>query len=287
LKDNAGSRIHKVNSNSSLMLAGILEDAEGHPLVAHYTKAHGKRYRYYVSRNLKTGDQDSGWRIPAKTIEPVVLSIIREHLTDDQKLIQLLHLDGADATLLQALFANAKELAAQLKKNNRTSLQSILSKLMKRIVMEQGQITIYLCAEGLAVYFPAIQPITDQSANDYSITASINIRRRGQEMKMVLGAKDMPASNIDDALVVLVARAVLLRHQLETNEITSIGEFAEAQGIHHSDAKKLVPLGYLAPSIIEDILKGHQPVELIARELHRMTDLPFCWAQQRQRLAFH
>lgn len=287
LESNTGNRTKMTNASSSVILGGLLEDAEGLQLVPHYTKAHGKRYRYYVSRDLKTGDQDSGWRIPAKTIEPVVLSLLTEHLTDDHKLIQLLHLEAADATLLQSLFASAKELAAQLKKSNRTNLQSLLSKLIRRIVLEQGQITICLSAAGLAEYLPAIKSITDEGANDYSITASINIRRRGQEMKMVLGAKDMPASNIDDALVILVARAVLLRHQLETNEITSIGEFAEAQGLHHSDAKKLVPLGYLAPSIIEDILKGHQPVELTARELHRMTDLPLCWAQQRQRLAFH
>ena len=64
-------------------------------------------------------------------------------------------------------------------------------------------------------------------------------------------------------------------------------KFAEAQGIRHGDAKKLVPLGYLAPCVSEDTLKGHQPVELTARELQRITDLPLCWAQQRQRLAFH
>jgi len=287
LEDNASNRTHKTNANSSLILAGLLEGFEGHPLVPHYTKAHGKRYRYYVSRDLKTGDQDSGWRIPAKTIEPVVLSTIREHLTDDRKFIELLHLEGAEAMSLQAILANAKELAVQLMFKDRARLQSIIPKLIKRVVLEQDQITIYLSAAGLAEHLPAIPSITHYGASDYSITAPINIRRRGQEMKMVLGAKAVPASNVDDALVLLVARAVLLRDQLETNEITSIGEFAEAQSIHHSDAKKLVPLGYLAPSIIEDILKGHQPVELTARELHRMTDLPLCWAEQRHRLAFH
>lgn len=106
-------------------------------------------------------------------------------------------------------------------------------------------------------------------------------------MKMVLGAKDPPTSNPDQALILLIARATLLRDQLESGEITSITEFAKIYGRHHSDAKKLVPLGYLAPSIVEDILRGHQPVELTARDLHRMTDLPLCWGQQRQRLAFH
>jgi site-specific DNA recombinase len=287
LEDNAGTRTKKTNTNTSLILAGRLEDTEGRPLVPHYTKAHGKRYRYYVSRDLKTGEHDSGWRIPAKTIEPIVLSLLREYLTDDQKLIKLLRLHGADATSLQAILANAKALVGQLTLKDRMSLRSIVPKLIDRIVLEQGQITIYLSAGGLADHFPAIPPSTDDNANPYVISTPINIRRRGQEMKMVLGAKDIPASNIDDALVLLVARAVLLRDQFETSEITSIGEFAEVHGIHHSDAKKLIPLGYLAPSIIEDILKGHQPVELTARELHRMTDLPLCWAQQRQRLAFH
>lgn len=287
LETNTGSRTKKTNGNSSLILAGLLEDAEGHPLVPHYTKAHGKRYRYYVSRDLKTGNQDSGWRIPAKTIEPVVLSIIREHLTDDQKLIKLLHPEAADATSLQTILADGKALAGQLTLKDRTSLRSIFPKLIQRIVLKQGQITICLSAAGLADHFPATSSSTHEGTSDFWITEPINIRRRGQEMKMVLGAKNVPTSNVDDALVLLVARAVLLRKQLETNKITSIGEFAEAQGIHQSDAKKLVPLGYLAPSIIEDILKGHQPVELTARELHRMTDLPLCWAHQRHRLAFH
>lgn len=44
---------------------------------------------------------------------------------------------------------------------------------------------------------------------------------------MILAAKNVPTSNLDEALVLLVARAVLLRDQLEANEITSIGEFAE------------------------------------------------------------
>jgi hypothetical protein len=82
--------------------------------------------------------------------------------------------------------------------------------------------------------------------------------------ELVLGAKSFSVSNVDDALVLLVTRVVLLIHPLEANEITSIGEFAEAQGIHHSDTQKLIPLGCLAPSIIDDFLKGHQPVEFTA-----------------------
>lgn len=106
-------------------------------------------------------------------------------------------------------------------------------------------------------------------------------------MRLVVGAEKQPEVRPDDALILLVARATLLRAQLEDGAVESIGEFAEAQAMHHADAKKLVPLGYLAPSIVEDILAGRQPVELTARALHRMTDLPSCWQQQRMRLGFN
>jgi len=103
----------------------------------------------------------------------------------------------------------------------------------------------------------------------------------------VLGGKVHSVSALDEGLILLVARAALLREQLEIGAVGSIAEFAEQNGLDHSNANKLVPLGYLAPSIVEDILLGRQPVELTQRELHRMTNLPLCWTEQRTRLGFH
>ncbi|MGB6229939.1 MAG: site-specific recombinase resolvase [Litorimonas sp.] len=103
---------------------------------------------------------------------------------------------------------------------------------------------------------------------------------------MVIGAAEEAEASPDQALIRLVARAALLREQLGRGVIESISEFAEVQGMHHADVKKLVPLGYLAPSIVEDILAGRQPVQMTARALQRMTDLPLCWEQQRVRLGF-
>ncbi len=52
---------------------------------------------------------------------------------------------------------------------------------------------------------------------------------------------------------------------LETGKATSIKNFATKQGIDHGDAKKLLPVSYLAPSIVEDILAGSQPADLTAQ----------------------
>jgi hypothetical protein len=41
-----------------------------------------------------------------------------------------------------------------------------------------------------------------------------------------------------------------------------------------------LPLAFLAPDIVEAILKGRQPIELTAARLMRIRDLPLSWAEQ-------
>jgi hypothetical protein len=47
-----------------------------------------------------------------------------------------------------------------------------------------------------------------------------------------------------------------------------------------------LPLGLLAPDIVEAILDGRQPVELTVTRLKRVRDLPISWAEQRRILGF-
>ena len=283
LARNAPNRSLRRNTKSKALLAGLLEDSDGHPLVPQTCTTRGKTYRYYVSRNLKTGDADTGWRLPANTIETLVLSMLKNHLSDDLKLFKLLKLDEVDVTRQQAIMASAKELASSLKKPTQEQFHA----LVETIVVRPDNLTIKLSHAGLAFHLPIDDSEIGGEDSHPCIIEPMTLRRRGQEVKMVLGEREEPISNPDDALILLVARAALLREQLEAGQVTSISEFADRNGLHHSDAKKLGSLGYLAPSIVEDILNGQQPAELTARDLHRMTDLPLCWSLQRQRLGFH
>ncbi len=153
--------------------------------------------------------------------------------------------------------------------------------LLKNVIVSRNDLKIYLCRKELEEHTVLSEHSHRQTSDreSFCIHAPMTIRRRGQEMRMILSAYKQSVSNSGEALIVLVARAVLLREQLETGAIASIRDFAEAHGMHHSDAKKLVFLGYLAPSIGEDILDGLQPEELTAKDLHRMTALPLCWEQ--------
>ncbi len=48
--------------------------------------------------------------------------------------------------------------------------------------------------------------------------------------------------------------------------------------------RRLIPLGFLAPRIIEAIAAGLQPVELTLEALTRRIDLPLLWRNQEQAL---
>lgn len=84
-----------------------------------------------------------------------------------------------------------------------------------------------------------------------------------------------------------MANACLLRTELEAQDVSSIREFADQHNIDHADAKNLIPLSYLSPSIIEDLMAGRQPVDLNARRLKSLAyHLPLDWSEQRQVLGF-
>ena len=112
------------------------------------------------------------------------------------------------------------------------------------------------------------------------------IRRRGHELKLTVGGKTPAKSNKDLGLIRLIAKAHVLRRGLENGSIPSILEFAKRNNIDHGDARRMLPLGYLAPDIIEAILSGLQPADLTTLRLKSGYDLPIRWDDQRLHLGF-
>ena len=61
---------------------------------------------------------------------------------------------------------------------------------------------------------------------------------------------------------------------------------AQSKLVNQGDVSRILPLGLLAPDIVEAILDGRQPVELTAARLKRVRDLPISWVEQRRLLDF-
>ncbi len=83
-----------------------------------------------------------------------------------------------------------------------------------------------------------------------------------------------------------MARAFGWREMLESGEARSISDLARANGYtddHHT--RRILNLAFLAPDIVEAILRGKQPQGVSLSHILQV-DLPLSWHAQRDVLGF-
>jgi hypothetical protein len=66
--------------------------------------------------------------------------------------------------------------------------------------------------------------------------------------------------------------------------VSSISELATELPVHRADISRILPLAYLSPANTEAIVTGRQPVDLTAKTLSRLVDIPPAWVDQAQAL---
>ena len=66
-----------------------------------------------------------------------------------------------------------------------------------------------------------------------------------------------------------------------------MSEVAIANGIDRSDFARILRLALLSPRLVDSIRSGAQPIELTARSLSRLAELPLSWREQEQQLGLH
>jgi len=107
----------------------------------------------------------------------------------------------------------------------------------------------------------------------------IRLQRRGVETKLVIQGPNASYSP-DLKLCRLIAQARLLFDQLAAGEEANIRALSKKVGVHENEITRVLPLAFLAPQIIEDILDGRQPTNLTAQRLRLIGKLPANWEEQ-------
>src|SRR5579864_5738915 len=102
-------------------------------------------------------------------------------------------------------------------------------------------------------------------------------------MRMVLEGDSSP-SRIDLPLLKAVARARRWSDDLISGHIGSVDELARREGIDRRSVRRLIPLGFLSPRIVEAIVEGRQPPDLRVIALTRRIDLPCSGLRRNRRL---
>ncbi len=109
-------------------------------------------------------------------------------------------------------------------------------------------------------------------------------RHGGRKLVIVPDGEGVPVRakpTPDDTLLKALARAHRWKRMLESGQVRSLNELAEAEKINPSYLSRIYRLTLLAPDIVEAILDGRQPRTLQLADL--MDDMPVEWGRQRER----
>jgi len=118
--------------------------------------------------------------------------------------------------------------------------------------------------------------------NTVTVRVPIKLRRQGSRKTIVTPAGTLPMpARVDITLVKALARAFRWRRMLETGRYATIDELARAEKINPSYVSRVLRLTLLAPDIVEAILDGRQPDDLVFAQA--MQPQPANWMEQRRR----
>ncbi len=110
--------------------------------------------------------------------------------------------------------------------------------------------------------------------------------KRRVEQKIVLSDQSERPPLRDDALLKAIARAHHWFEELKHQRFRDLAEIARHEELPKTYVHALIPLAFLAPSIVTAILKGTQPPDLTLQQLVSRTDLALDWPTQRRQLGF-
>ncbi len=258
-------------------LAGKLFDEHGQRLTPSHAMKNGRRYRYYVSTNLANGrtaakDTD-GWRVPAREIESSVISSVRKILEDRTAILEAIQSAEIAPRSIPSILETVTALSR--KQESAADPTNPIARMVHRVDLKENGIE-------LSVKFP-IPRGEDTAPKELHFTRFIpmQVKRRGVEMRLVGSGGYGNRHKTDPALFKAVARAHRWFEEIVQGSNMSFAEIARRERVSSRYVRRLLPLAFLDPGIVEAISEGRQPPNLTAETLTRRTDLNPQWPAQR------
>jgi hypothetical protein len=262
----------------------MLFDGDGNRLRPSHANKHGRRYRYYVSQQSSEECSENGtaWRLPAKEVEALVITAIADFLKDKLRLSRRLNLTG---NRVGSVIDRAKQLATEFQNAEAVGQRESLNEWVKRIEIRSDSVALSLRTQAL------IQALGGDAKghhpdDEVNLEAPVALKRRGVETKLVLTDQAHETRAPDPNLIAAVALGRKWFTDIRDGRSRSVSEIVKRDQVNQGDVSRMIPLGLLAPDIVESILDGRQPVELTAVRLKRNGALPLDWNEQRRRLGF-
>ena len=275
LRDQAARCRTRATKAGPSPLAGKLFDEDGECLYVAGAAKGERRYRYYVSRRLVTGSADkvrNGWRLSGPEIERTVAVAARQLLNDHAAISASACNLGVGAGDIPAVLEAAGEWSRRLQ--SEADSAAALSGLVDKVNLKPGGIE-------LSINLPLPVDGTHGAAAMLPITQffAMRMKRRGVEMRLIIGGADAPPRKPDAALLKAIARAHRWFEELISARATSLAAIASREGVTDRYVARLIRLAFLAPKIVEAIAERGELADL---KLTPHVDLPLDWTTQKR-----
>lgn len=239
-------------------LAGLIWDEAGHRMSPTHGQKGGRRYRYYVSRS---DSAETALRIPAGPIEQLVIDCVRRvadlppAVTAEAMLQLLKRVEiGSQAVRLSLGGGALAELPAGPEDLHP---QDVVTRLQGRL--EGGETLVE--QDRLLVLTLAVRPI-----------------RRGGITALVHPGHGKPIgpAKPDPVLLKAIARAHGWLDQMMSGRASTFRDVAKAEGLEERYVRRLIPLAFLPPAVLVDVLAGRQAATLTVDRVAQ-NGLPLEW----------
>ncbi len=260
-------------------LIGRLVDENGDGLTPSHARKGERKYRYYVSRNFPAQGAIParlGWRLPARELEGRVAAAIREILDDESSVLEAAQKTTYDSGRIERVLHAARSWSRLLQ--SEAEQTSALAALVDRVDLKSDGIRV-----SIKLSIAGAEKSRAQHPDQVAIARwfPMQLKRRGVELRLIVGDRNRSAAIVDLSLLKAVARAHRWFDEISTGKARSLAAIAAREGLNVRYVGRLIRLAFLAPNIVESIVEGRQPTTLTAEALTRRIELPLSWCTQR------
>jgi site-specific DNA recombinase len=296
MAENVRARRHGTNASAPSLLRGLLYDEDGNRFTPSHAVKRGKRYRYYISqRVIKDAALASAQpgRIPAREIEKVVLNELKSFFSSADQVVSALADADDDLATTQTLIESAVGYAKRLEENSPSTLSEMLEMIVTRILVHQGSVEIQLNRAKLRAQLlgadgtdpQAQDTMNDRNQQPLVLSIDTRLKRCGGEMRLIIPSTsaDRAPSNAVPALIKAISRAHEWVRLIVAGEYKDLWAITVASGLSARYVRRIISGAFLAPEIVEAIVKGRQAPEVTLAAL--LDEVPLSWADQNAKMA--
>jgi site-specific DNA recombinase len=235
------------------LLMGLIFDDHGNRMSPTYTVRRGNRYRYYSSQaSLRRREEKAASRtcVGADDVEQLVVE-----------------------TLGRALSHEGWRVGGSWSAETRCLVRETVEKIVVRSM-------------AIEIVLKPAEPVEmgdeDDRAPGQTVLKAPLPAARPRTRKEILVPQGFGSGRrqLDQALVLAIARAKSWMRALRSGEYTKTSAIAQRFGLSDPHVRRLLRFAYLAPDITEAIVEGRQPRTLTVTRLLR--GIPLAWSEQRR-----